>query len=75
MDNLNAKLDKLHKFETVYNKLPSFKVQLEEMNFKIIKMINNLKQGYYRELYALLVEEYNSLLKKKKMNHSPMIWT
>ncbi len=41
-----------------------FNAKLEDSNFKILKMIDNFEDVRRRDIYTLLVHEFNKLIEK-----------
>jgi hypothetical protein len=57
---LNYQIDQKNKFENVVRKIPLFKNKIQESHYTILKMIDINR----REIYKMLLEEFNNLAEK-----------
>ncbi|MFX0031756.1 MAG: hypothetical protein ACFE8E_03310 [Candidatus Hodarchaeota archaeon] len=61
LEFLKYQINQKNRFDNVIRKIPLFKNKIEDCHYTILKMIDIRR----REIYNLLVNEFNSLLKKK----------
>ena len=61
LEFLKYQINQKNRFDNVIRKIPLFKNKIEDCHYTILKMIDIRR----REIYNMLVNEFNSLLKKK----------
>lgn len=62
LEFLNYQIIQKNRFDNVIRKIPIFKNKIEDCHYTILKMIDI----HRREIYEMLVHEFNSLLAKNK---------
>ena len=65
LEFLNYQIDLKNKFENVVRKIPMFKSMIQESHTTVLKMIDKMENVRRREVYNLLVHEFNSVMEKK----------
>ncbi|MBY9019723.1 MAG: hypothetical protein KGD67_01600 [Candidatus Lokiarchaeota archaeon] len=58
---LNYQISQKYKFEDVVRKIPIFKSMIQERHKTILKMIDKFENVRRREVYNILVQEFNKL--------------
>jgi len=61
LEFLKYQISQKNRFDNVIRKIPLFKNKIEDCHYTILKMIDIRR----REIYNMLVNEFNSLLAKK----------
>lgn len=64
LEFLNYQIIQKNKFEHVVRKIPLFKSMIQERHKTILKMIDKFEDVRRREVYDLLVQEFNNTSKK-----------
>ena len=64
LEFLNYQIIQKNKFEHVVRKIPLFKNMIQEQHKTIVKMIDRFEDARRREVYEMLVEEFNSISKR-----------
>ena len=64
LEFLNYQIIQKNKFEHVVRKIPLFKSMIQERHKTILKMIDKFEDVRRREVYDLLVQEFNKASKK-----------
>ena len=59
LEYLNYQIIQKNKFEDVVRKIPIFKSMIQERHKTILKMINKFEKVRRREVYNMLVHEFN----------------
>ncbi len=61
---LNYQISQKNKFEDVVRKIPIFKSKIQERHKTILKMIDKFESVRRREVYNMLVHEFNKFSEK-----------
>jgi len=64
LEFLKYQIIQKNKFEHVVRKIPLFKSMIQERHKTILKMIDKFENIRRREVYDILVEEFNTISKK-----------
>jgi hypothetical protein len=64
LDFLKYQIIQKNKFEHVVRKIPLFKSMIQERHKTIVKMIDKFEDVRHREVYDVLVQEFNNTAKK-----------
>ena len=64
LEYLNYQIIQKNKFEHVVRKIPLFKSMIQERHKPIVKMIDKFEDVRRREVYNILVEEFNNISKR-----------
>ncbi len=64
LEFLKYQITQKNKFENVIRKIPLFKSMIQERHKTILKMINKFEDVRRREVYDLLVHQFNNVSKK-----------
>jgi hypothetical protein len=64
LEYLNYQIIQKNKFDHVIRKIPLFKSMIQERHKTIIKMIDRFEDVRRREVYDMLVEEFNHISKR-----------
>jgi hypothetical protein len=64
LEYLNYQIIQKNKFEHVVRKIPLFKSMIQERHKTIVKMIDKFEDVRRREVYNMLVEEFNNVSKR-----------
>ncbi|MFX0076964.1 MAG: hypothetical protein ACFE96_16075 [Candidatus Hermodarchaeota archaeon] len=64
LEFLNYQIIQKNKFEHIVRKIPIFKSMIQERHKTIVKMINKFEDVRRREVYNMLVEEFNNIAKR-----------
>ncbi len=59
LEYLNYQISQKNKFEDVVRKIPIFKSMIQERHKTILKMIDKFESVRRREVYNMLVQEFN----------------
>ena len=61
---LKYQITQKNKFEHIVRKIPLFKSMIQERHKTILKMIDKFEDVRRREVYDMLVQEFNTTLKR-----------
>jgi len=64
LEFLKYQITQKNKFEHVVRKIPLFKSMIQERHKTILKMINKFEDVRRREVYNMLVQEFNTVSKR-----------
>ena len=64
LEFLNYQIIQKNKFENVVRKIPLFKSMIQERHKTILKMIKKFENVRRREVYNMLVHEFNKVSKR-----------
>jgi hypothetical protein len=64
LEFLNYQIIQKNKFEHVVRKIPIFKSMIQERHQTIVKMIDKFEDVRRREVYDMLVDEFNNISKR-----------
>ncbi|GAG65356.1 unnamed protein product [marine sediment metagenome] len=64
LEFLNYQITQKNKFEHVVRKIPLFKSMIHERHQTILKMIDKFEDVRRREVYDMLVQEFNKAAKR-----------
>ncbi|MFX0046551.1 MAG: hypothetical protein ACFE8G_00125 [Candidatus Hermodarchaeota archaeon] len=64
LEFLNYQIIQKNKFEHVARKIPLFKSMIQERHKTIVKMIDKFEDVRRREVYNMLVDEFNRISKR-----------
>lgn len=64
LEFLKYQITQKNKFEHIVRKIPLFKSMIQERHKTILKMIDKFEDVRRREVYDMLVEEFNTTLKR-----------
>jgi len=64
LEYLNYQIIQKNKFEHVVRKIPIFKSMIQERHKTIVKMIDKFEDVRRREVYDMLVDEFNNISKR-----------
>ena len=64
LEFLKYQIIQKNKFEHVVRKIPLFKSMIQERHKTILKMINKFEDVRRREVYNMLVHEFNTVSKR-----------
>ena len=64
LEFLSYQIIQKNKFEDVVRKIPIFKSMIQERHKTILKMIDKFENVRRREVYSLLVREFNKFAQK-----------
>lgn len=64
LEYLKYQIIQKNKFEHVVRKIPLFKSMIQERHKTILKMIDKFEDVRRREVYNMLVKEFNTTLKR-----------
>jgi hypothetical protein len=64
LEFLNYQIIQKNKFEHVVRKIPIFKSMIQERHKTIVKMLDKFEDVRRREVYNMLVEEFNNIAKR-----------
>ena len=64
LEFLNYQIIQKNKFEHVVRKIPIFKSMMQERHQTIVKMIDKFADVRRREVYDMLVDEFNNISKR-----------
>jgi len=59
LEYLNYQISQKNKFEDVVRKIPIFKSMIQDRHKTILKMIDKFESVRRREVYSMLVHEFN----------------
>lgn len=65
LEFLNYQIDMKNKFENIVRKIPMFKSMIQESHTTVLKLIDKIENVRRREVYNLLVHEFNKIMEKK----------
>ncbi|NHJ19848.1 MAG: hypothetical protein EAX91_02805 [Candidatus Lokiarchaeota archaeon] len=64
LEFLNYQIIQKNKFEHLVRKIPIFKSMIQERHETIVKMIDRFEDIRRREVYNMLVDEFNNVAKR-----------
>jgi len=64
LEFLKYQITQKNKFEHIVRKIPLFKSMIQERHKTILKMIDKFEDVRRREVYNMLVKEFNTTLKR-----------
>jgi len=64
LEFLKYQITQKNKFEHIVRKIPLFKSMIQERHKTILKMIDKFEDVRRREVYDMLVQEFNTTLKR-----------
>ena len=64
LEFLNYQINQKNKFDDVVRKIPIFKSMIQERHKTILKMINKFENVRRREVYSMLVHEFNNFAQR-----------
>ena len=64
LEFLKYQIIQKNKFEHVARKIPIFKSMIQERHETIVKMIDRFEDVRRREVYTMLVDEFNNIAKR-----------
>jgi hypothetical protein len=64
LEFLNYQIIQKNKFEHLVRKIPIFKSMIQERHETIVKMIDRFEDVRRREVYNMLVDEFNNVAKR-----------
>ena len=64
LEFLHYQIVQKNKFEHVIRKIPLFKSMIQERHKTIVKMIDKFEDSRRREVYNMLVDEFNNVSKR-----------
>jgi hypothetical protein len=64
LEFLKYQITQKNKFEHIVRKIPLFKSMIQERHKTILKMINKFEDVRRREVYNMLVHEFNTVSKR-----------
>jgi hypothetical protein len=64
LEFLKYQITQKNKFEHIVRKIPIFKSMIQERHKTILKMINKFEDVRRREVYNMLVHEFNTVSKR-----------
>jgi hypothetical protein len=64
LEFLNYQISQKNKFDDVVRKIPIFKSMIQERHKTILKMIDKFESVRRREVYNMLVHEFNKFSKR-----------
>ena len=64
LEFLNYQITQKNKFEHVVRKIPLFKSMIQERHKTILKMIDKFEAIRRREVYSMLIHEFNKISKR-----------
>jgi len=64
LEFLHYQIIQKNKFEHVIRKIPLFKSMIQERHKTIVKMIDKFEDSRRREVYNMLVDEFNNISKR-----------
>ena len=64
LEYLTYQISQKNKFDDVVRKIPIFKSMIQERHKTILKMINKFEKVRRREVYNMLVHEFNKFIER-----------
>jgi hypothetical protein len=64
LEYLEYQISLKNKFENVVRKIPMFKSKIQEGHTTVLKMINKMEDVRRREIYNILINEFNRVFEK-----------
>jgi hypothetical protein len=64
VEYLRFQINRKFKSDYLIKNIPMFHAKLEDSNFKILKMIDHFEDVRRRDIYTLLVHEFNKIIEK-----------